>query len=656
MCGICGEWDPSGASRERVARMSATLAHRGPDDRGLEVFGEVALATRRLSVIDLETGHQPLADPSGRYCIAFNGEIYNYRALRRALAEKGYGFRTRSDTEVVLNLYREFGPGVVDHLRGMFAFAIWDGVDRTLFLARDRFGQKPLFYMWDGRRFVFASEIKAILSSLDRLPAMNLSALDDYLSVRFIPNPETMYQGVRKLGPGHRLLLDAEHADRRPDPESYWSLAFLPKLSITEAEAVLETRRLVQDAVESHMVSDVDVGAFLSGGMDSSLVVALMARSSAEPVPTFAVGVTRGRFNELPFAAQVAAHCGTDHHEQVVWPDLIELLPTMVYQMEEPSDPVAACMVHAAALAAPHLKVVLTGDGGDELFAGFDRYSGISRMRAYAALPEPVRRLVLGPLVYALPDRAGYKTLAHKARWVHRLSFHDGARRYAEATLFFRFGPDEKSGLYTDETRERLVGRDATDSIVAGFEAARADTDLDRMLYTDMVTRLPEHSLMLTDRMTMLHGLEARPPFLDTQLAEFVARLPVDLKVKRGRLKHLLREVARPYLPESILRRPKQGFMFPLGHWMKGPLVPVLRAFIERSALVEDGVFRREPMVRMLDEHLADRADHHTRLWMLLNVEVWYRLYRSGWNHGAVEGLMDELIGPARRASSDRRP
>jgi asparagine synthase (glutamine-hydrolysing) len=375
-----------------------------------------------------------------------------------------------------------------------------------------------------------------------------------------------------------------------------------------------------------------------------------MAKEMGAPVPTFSIGVTDGTFNELGFASQVAEHCGTRHREQVVWPDLVTLLPEMTYHLEEPSDPIAACMYHAAALASEHLKVVLTGDGGDEVFAGFDRYAGMPWVRYYAALPTALRRALLGPLLRTLPDRAGYKTFVQKARWVHDLSFHEGGRRYAEATLFFRFGGRDRDGLYGPDVAQKLTGRDTTESIVSAFDSAMADSDLDRMLYSDIVTRLPEHSLMLTDRMTMLHGLEARSPFLDHQLGEFVARLPVDLKVRGGRLKYALRKAAGPYLPEGILRRPKQGFMFPLGRWMKGPLASTVRGFISGSALVEDGIFRREAMTRLFEEHMAHRADHHVRLWMLLNVEIWYRMYQSGWSRSGFANVMDEManqgLGP----------
>jgi asparagine synthase (glutamine-hydrolysing) len=367
-----------------------------------------------------------------------------------------------------------------------------------------------------------------------------------------------------------------------------------------------------------------------------------------EGVPTFAIGVDDPDFNELGHARQVATHCRTRHRDEIVSPDIVGLLPRMIYHMEQPSDPIAACMYHAASLAAPHLKVVLTGDGGDEVFAGFDRYAGFGRVGLYAALPKAVRRLLLGPLVHALPDRAGYKTFVQKARWVHALSFHDRGRRYAEATAFFRFGDRDKEGLYAPDAAALLGARDPSDVIARAFDEASAEADLDRMLQADVVTRLPEHSLMLADRMTMLHGLEARSPFLDHHLAEFVARLPTGLKIRGGRLKHLLREVARPLLPPSILSRPKQGFMFPIGRWMKGPLAPMLRGFAGRSKLVADGIFRAPAIERLLGEHLADRVDHHVRLWMLLNAEIWYRMHDAGWSEAGLDALTDDVVGATR--------
>jgi asparagine synthase (glutamine-hydrolysing) len=664
MCGICGVWDSFGADMAAVERMNGALVHRGPDDQGAVGLGEVGLAMRRLSIIDLSRGHQPIPNEDSTVWIVFNGEIYNHRELRRQLQSRGHDFRTESDTEVILHLYEERGERVVEDLRGMFAFAIWDTRRRRLLLARDRFGQKPLFYRFDGRRFLFASEIKSILAGAqaagEPAPGIDFQALDEYLTLRFVPSPRTLFAGIHKLTAAHLLILEAppqmagnqlpgpSAAGPRPVPRietrRYWRLSYIPKRSIREADAIEETRFRVREAIESHLISDVPVGAFLSGGMDSSLVTAMMAeiaKARGERVPTFAIGVEDSEFNELPFARQVADHCGTDHHEEVVWPDMVNLLPSMVYHLDEPSDPIAACMYHSAALAARHVKVVLTGDGGDEIFAGYDRYFGFRWVDLYAALPEPVRRRALGPLLAAMPDRAGYKNWTQKARWVHELSFQRGGRRYAQATAFFRFGQQGKGGLYTPEMAARLL-HDPMESVVRGFQEAVAEDDLDRMLQADISTRLSEHSLMLTDRMTMSQSLEGRSPFLDHRLAEFIATLPVDLKMRGRTLKYLLRKVAEPYLPESILKRPKQGFMFPLAYWMKGPLKPVMQRLLTDSAVLEEGIFQRAAVEKLLAEHLSDKADHHVRLWLILNVEVWFRLFIRREPLGDLAGRLRE--------------
>jgi asparagine synthase (glutamine-hydrolysing) len=659
VCGICGEWNLSGVDPKSLERMNDAIVHRGPDDQGAVLLGEAGLAMRRLSIIDLERGHQPIANEDGSAWIVFNGEIYNHRELRRELLARGHFFKTDSDTEVILHLYEDRGERVVDDLRGMFAFAIWDSRRRKLLLARDRFGQKPLFWRFDGRRFLFGSEIKTILAAggpEGARPELDLRSLDEYLTLRFIPSPRTLFQGIRKLPPAHLLVLDASHVEPSrsggslaPAPSievrRYWRLRYTPKRSDHEAEIVEEAGERIREAVESHMISDVPVGAYLSGGMDSSLVVAMMAEMRDEPIQTFAVGVDDQQFNELPYARMVAEHCGTRHHEEMVWPDMVELLPSMVHHLDEPSDPIAACMYHAASLASKHVKVVLTGDGGDEIFAGYDRYFGFRWVNLYAALPEAVRRYLLGPAVYAMHDSSAYKNITQKARWVHDLSFHEGGRRYAQATAFFRFGQEGKGGLYAPDVAAKLAEIDPMESVIRGFDEAEARNDLDRMLQADISTRLPEHSLMLSDRMTMARSLEARSPFLDHRLAEFVATLPASFKMRGKTLKYLLRRVAAPYLPETILKRPKQGFMFPLGYWMKGPLLPVLRHLLATSTLIEEGIFRREPIERLVEEHVANRADHHVRLWMILNVEIWYRMYVRGESMEDLSGLLRERLG-----------
>jgi asparagine synthase (glutamine-hydrolysing) len=662
MCGICGEWSFLGADAAALERMNDALVHRGPDDQGGVVLGEAALAMRRLSIIDLQGGHQPIPNEDSTVWIVFNGEIYNHRELRRELVEHGHVFRTESDTEVILHLYEERGERSVDALRGMFAFAIWDTRRRKLLLARDRFGQKPLFWRYDGRRFLFGSEIKAVLAGDAKLkPEIDLRSLDEYLTFRFIASPRTLFQGIHKLPPAHVLVLDASeiHSTEGPgegriakapkiEVRRYWQLRYEAKRRIRDEDAIEETRERIRDAVESHMISDVPVGAFLSGGMDSSLVVALMSdilRERGGRLSTFAIGVEAQDFNELPFARTVAEHCGTDHHEEVVAPDMVQLLPRMVWHLDEPSDPIAACMWHSAQLAARHVKVVLTGDGGDEIFAGYDRYFGFRWVNLYASLPESLRRHLLGPAVYALRDKAGYKTLAQKARWVHELSFHEGGRRYAQATAFFRFGQDGKGGLYTHDIAARLGGIDPKEAMIRGFDEAAAVEDLDRMLAADIATRLPEHSLQLTDRMTMSQSLESRSPLLDHHLAEHVATLPTHLKLRGRTLKYVLRRAAEGKLPQSILERKKQGFMFPIGYWLKGPLLPVLRHLLANSVLIEEGIFRRDTIENLIAEHIADKADHHVRLWLILNVEMWYRMYVRGEGLEDLTGLLRERLG-----------
>jgi asparagine synthase (glutamine-hydrolysing) len=437
---------------------------------------------------------------------------------------------------------------------------------------------------------------------------------------------------VRDAGPGREPVVEVDQ---------YYRLRYVPKQRIDEAEAIQELRSRLRRAVESHLLSDVPVGAYLSGGMDSSVIVALMSQQADRPVPTFAIGVDQTD-DELPFARTVAEWCGTEHHEEVVRPDLVRLLPRMVHHLDEPSDPIAACMYHSAALASRHVKVVLGGDGGDEMFAGFDRYFGFAWASRYARMPSSLRA-VLASIARRLPGATAFKSWPQRLLWLDDLARHAGGRRYAQATTFFRFGEETKLRLYSEETAARLRGRDAAECIVRAFELAAAEGDLDRMLSCDLDTRLSEHSLLLTDRLTMAHGLEARSPFLDHELAEFVATLPEPMKMRGRRLKRLLRRSARPWLPRSILARPKVGFMFPMDSWIRGPLMPLMRSLFQDSLLVAAGILRFETMNRLLEEHVGRASDHHVRLWMILNLEIWYRMFVAGESRDQLEGRLVEL-------------
>ena len=621
--------------------MMEAIRHRGPDDEGQYLRGPVALGSRRLSIIDLDSGRMPIANEDGTVRIVFNGEIYNFAFLRRQLIAKGHRFQTRSDTEVIVHLYEEYGEECLQHLRGMFAFAIWDERERKLFLARDHLGQKPLFYAFCAGRFYFASEIKSILAAGVVPREIDYQSLSQYLSLRFIPAPGTMLKGINKLAPGNFLTFQAG----KIRCQSYWDVDFTSKTRRNEERIAEELQARLQETVAAHTIADVDVGAFLSGGLDSSTVVAMMARRQAEPIHTFAVGVAEQSFNELPYAKMVADRYGTRHHEACAEANLIANLPRMIWHLDEPSDPIAACMFYAARLAAQHVKVVLGGDGGDELFGGFDRYMGLGKVDLYSRVPALLREQVIGSMITRIPENFAYKSVTQKIRWVQQLAaLREHGERYAEATFFFRFNTAQKEALFGEVLRPYLDG-DTTAVILQHFHSGRAEDLVDKMIYTDMKTRLPEHSLMLTDRMTMAHGLELRSPLLDHQLVEFMATLPSHMKIRRGELKYILRRIAGDFLPREIVTREKQGFMFPIADWFRNELYPFVRDYLLHSTLVREGIFREDYLRRLLEEHRQKRFDHHVRLWMLLNVAIWQTMYIEGRSREAVEAEIRARIG-----------
>lgn len=640
MCGICGKYSLKGVEPQELRGMLRAIVHRGPDDEGIYLNGCIGLGNRRLSIIDLTGGHQPICNEDRTVWIVYNGEIYNYRQLRQDLAQRGHVFSTRTDTEVIVHLYEERGEACVRLLRGMFAFAIWDGRQHKLFLARDRLGQKPLFYAQQEQDLLFASEVKAILAASKCDREMDREAVHHYLSLRFIPPPHTMLRHVKKLPAAHTLT----YQDGQIALSRYWDLSFRPKLDLPGPELIGVLEDKLKKSVASHLVSDVPVGALLSGGMDSSMIVALMAEQTESSFKTFSIGVDEQDFDELPYAKSVARQYGTCHIEQRVAPGLIQLLPRMIWHLDEPSDPIAACQFQAAALAARHVKVVLGGDGGDELFAGFDRYLGVDYVGYYAAIPAPIRQKVLGPLFARIPDTFAYKNLTQKLRWMHQLAQVPGAGgRYAEATCFFRFSHDQKRALYGDTLRGELGGLHSSRVIAEQYDRAAADDPLDRMLYADYMTRLPEHSLMLVDRMAMANGLEARSPYLDHELVEFMATVPGHLKIRGRQLKYIFRQLAAGYLPPEIVCRPKQGFMFPVAYWLRDTLYAFIQHVLLESHFVQEGLFREASVVQLLREHRSGKVDHHVRLWMLLNLELWHQIFIQ-------EQDMDTVTDRVRRA------
>ncbi|HTJ17290.1 MAG TPA: asparagine synthase (glutamine-hydrolyzing) [Steroidobacteraceae bacterium] len=624
MCGIAGIVSTDRARDIAMRRMLEALAHRGPDGEGTYRDELVTLGHRRLSIIDLAGGQQPLLNADRSIVLVCNGEIYNYRALRRELENDGHAFLTHSDCEVIIGLYERHGDRLLERLRGMFAFVLWDVKRRRLLAARDHLGQKPLYYSNDERGFACASEIKALLAFAGRAPRMNLAALDQYLALRLIDAPLSMFEGIHKLPPGHSLVLEAGGT---PRIERYWQLEQEPKLTGTEDQLCDELEARIEEALRLHLVSDVPVGAFLSGGMDSSLLVAMLARKlGVRELPTFTMGLDYQRFDEAPAARAVAQMFGTQHHEERVKPEITALLPDLVAALDEPSDPLSLCTWLLARFTRRHVKVVIGGDGGDELFGGYDRYYGNLYASHYGKVPETLRRRVLAPAVALIPESGWYKSVGHQLRWLHHLSFHSGGARYAASLSYFYFDRERRAELFAPQVADRWQQLDAESAIRAPYEAAPGNAPLDRMLFADSMVRLPNHPVMITDRICMAHGLEARSPFMDHELAAFAARLAPALKVRGGSLRYIQRKLAARYLPPQILNRPKQGFSSALPYLLQREYAQLYSSCLRDSRLARDRILDGAVMARLVDEHLAKRADHGNRLWLLINAEVWYRM------------------------------
>jgi asparagine synthase (glutamine-hydrolysing) len=623
MCGIAGivgAIDPGGAD---IRAMLQALIHRGPDGEGVFTDGLATLGHRRLAVIDLAGGRQPLHNVEKTIWLVCNGEIYNYRELRAELSAGGHRFVTESDCEVIIGLYERYGDDLLDHLRGMFAFALWDTRKQRLLAARDHLGQKPFFYIDQADRFAFGSEIKSLLALDPGLRVLNLQALEQYLALRLIGPPLTMFKEVRKLPPGHLLTLER---GARPQIRPYWDLRFEPKIQGSEESLIDELEERICESLRLHMVSDVRVGAFLSGGLDSSLLVAMLAkRVGVKDLPTFTIGLPYQRFDEAPYARAVAQMYGTEHHERTITLSLTALLPELIWHLDEPSDPLSLCAYQVARFARETVKVVIGGDGGDELFGGYDRYYGNLYAGHYSRVPAPIRRHLLGPALSLVPASGWYKSAGHQLRWLHRLSFLSGGERYAASLSYFYFDRGMREQLLAPGVRAELGQFDPELVLKAPFDSLRGD-HIDRMLYADSKVRLPDHPVMISDRMSMAHGLEARSPFMDHRLAEFAAQLSSSLKVRGRTLRYIQRKLAARYLSPEILSRPKQGFSSALPYILRDEYRALYDRYLRDSELVRAGIFARKPLDALLASHLAGHEDHGNRLWLLINTEVWYRM------------------------------
>lgn len=649
MCGIAGIVSNHTNLYESLAEMVALLTHRGPDDEGIVYLNGAALGHRRLSIIDLDGGHQPMFNANKSVAVVFNGEIYNFPILKKQLEAGGKSFKTHSDTEVILHLYEKEGEDCVKYLDGMFAFAIWDERKKKLILARDHMGQKPLFFCEIPEGLAFASEVKSLLASNLVKRETDLETLYHYISLRFIPDDCTLFKGIKKLPAGHRLIY--ENGKLRID--RYWEFSCLDKINGTEEEITNQLDHMLFQTVKAHMLSDVPVGSFLSGGIDSSLITAMMVRQSEEPISTFSIGVKEQDFNELPFARLVAEQYKTQHHEQVVRADLVHLVPKMIWHLDEPSDPFGVGVYLASQLASKHVKVVLSGDGGDELFAGYDRFSGNFLADVYCVIPKFLRKSLFKKIIDKVPDSFTYKSFSQKLHWLNEMSLLDSGDRYAESMSFLRYTEEAKSQLLTDQVKKQLGYINSKEKILVHFNSYNVNELVDRMLYTDLMTRMPDHLLTIVDRMAMAHGLEVRPPLLEHKMVEFAAKIPTHLKLNGTKLKYILRKVAARYIHPSLITRKKQGFGFPLAYWMRNELKAFLREIVKESRFIENQLFSREYVDNMIEEHINGKRDHNYRIWIFMNLELWYRIFIEQQTLDGIQEWINKYVKMEDRASRD---
>jgi asparagine synthase (glutamine-hydrolysing) len=621
MCGIAG-WiagPDSALMEDTLSSMLQAIAHRGPDDEGKRYFRgagtghHVFLGHRRLAIIDPEGAHQPMCDAAVGLALTFNGEIYNFRELREELARLGYRFARDSDTEVLLRAYQHWGCDVVHHLRGMFAFAIWDAPNERLFLARDRFGEKPLFLYENGTGLYFASEIKALLRVPGVTARVNLEAVWDYLAYRYVPGPQTLFAGIRKLMPGTAATWERGKLKE----ERYWTAPDCSprRLQQPQRDAVAAFLSLLDETVKLQMVSDVPFGAFLSGGLDSSTIVALMSRHNSM-VKTFSVGFGEDRYSELAYAAEVAAHFGTQHHEIVVaYRDVIEQLQQLVTYRDAPvSEPADIPIYMLAREAARSVKMVLTGEGSDEILGGYPKHVAERFAQGYQLLPGYLRHRVIEPLAYALPY--GFRRIKTA---VTNLNIEDWRERYVR--WFGALNRNERDRLSV----LRLNGTPVMDA--APFDADPHSSTLRRILYFDQTSWLPDNLLERGDRMTMAASIEARVPFLDHEVAAFVSSLPDDYRVRGLRGKWILREAGKELIPERILTRPKVGFRVPVNQWFRNEMRDYLLDHLQSGSSITRAYYDACVLDRVLAEHMNGRQNHEKLLWALLNLEIWHRQY-----------------------------
>jgi len=625
MCGIAGIADavPGGVDPHSIHLMCQAIVHRGPDDEGILVKDGIGLGMRRLSIIDLSGGHQPVFNEDRSVWIVFNGEIYNFPELRRELERRGHSFRTHTDTEVIVHLYEEHGSECVNKLRGMFAFALYDERKRKLLLARDRLGLKPLHYALVNGRLLFASEIKAILAVAPGLAQIHPEAVLQYFYFGYVPDPLTAFSSIKKLPPGHIL----EYEQGKITIRQYWNF---PKYGThsprDEDECLEELEHLLAEAVKIRLISDVPLGALLSGGADSSLVVALMARAAAGPVKTFSIGFRQSDFDETPYARKVAERFGTEHHELILDPDIVQTVGDLTSSLEEPfGDSSMLPTYYVCRMARQYVTVALSGDGGDEGFAGYDRYRMHLRDRSFSWLPQPCRNFYRHCLHKLTPYWVPGRNYAYSVSlpW---------SERYIEGVSLKPFQREMK--LLSPDFAALGQVDDPMQIMRAYLQAAPAEEPLDRILYLDSKTYLPGDILTKVDRMSMLNSLEGRVPMLDHIFLEWVTGLTSEWKLRNRDQKYILRKLAkRVGVPKEVLDRPKQGFALPLVHWMRHELKDLIVTALTEPRTMQRGYFNPKGVRRLLDEHFQRRRDHSPRIWRLLMLELWHRNFLDPLTH-----------------------
>lgn len=626
MCGIVGfvnAGNARGAAREILEKMNRCIVHRGPDEDGFFLKENVALAMRRLAIIDLKGGQQPIFNEDRTKAIVFNGEIYNFQEIKKDLEERGHRFYTNCDTEVIVHLYDEYGADCVRHLRGMFAFAIWDETDKSLFIARDRVGKKPLLYSHKSNGdLVFGSEFTAVLAHPSVSREVDFDAIDSYLSFLCVPAPQTAFKQIRKLEPAHWL----RWKDGKIETKRYWLPDFSKKIKISEEDAIEETTRIVREATKIRLISEVPLGAFLSGGVDSSTIVALMAQEDSKPVKTFSIGFEEQDFSELKYAKAVANHVGAEYNEFIVKPNALEILPELVEHYGEPyADSSAIPTYYVSKETRNFVTVALNGDGGDESFAGYERHAAMKIAELYHRVPKLARKLFVETPIDLIPTSELKRSRIRDAkRFFQAASLPKNERYFRWMSTFNRAAKRE---IYTKDFEAKVADQNALQFLDQWFAKANGSGIVDATLLTDQMTYLPNDLLVKVDIASMAVSLEARSPFLDHKVIEFAASLPENIKMKGFETKSLLKKVAARLVPREVIYRRKMGFGVPIGNWFRSEMKDFVRGILLSEKSLKRGIIKPEMLEKYVSEHTSAEKDHTFQIWTLLMLELWFQKF-----------------------------